>query len=163
MSHPSAVAASTQQSWWPYAIIAFFILVFCGGIALYLIAASGPSKWLEGNPYEDGLRYEKVIAQERLFLDIGYQLSLSEDVMGAPLVNLKDSVGSPVTSASIKAYLMRPAESSLDRKVTLVESPVSPGTYQEPSPRTLSPGLWIIDFQIETPQGIARTRVRHVH
>lgn len=70
------VPKSSHRSPWPYAIISIFVLLFIGGVALYLIASCRPVQLLKGNAYEDGLKYQEVIEEESRFAERGWQLEL---------------------------------------------------------------------------------------
>ncbi len=166
MSGAGEVAVSRQArvefSPWPYGIMIFFVLLFAGGIALYLVAVSGPSKWLEGNPYEDGMRYQQVIEQEQRFLALGWLAQTETSSDGALVVSLSAPDNQPVTGRALSVYLMRPGDSTLDRRLVMTEDSSLNGRYFDPHHIPLASGLWIVDLQILTDQGMARSRARFV-
>lgn len=162
MSKSIQSSLPAQFSPWPYGIIGFFVLLFVGGVALYITATSGPSQWLEGNPYEDGLRYQEVIEQEQRFRSLGLQVQIDLSSEGVIAVTLLDAQGQPIAGRHVLCYAMRPGNSALDLRFSMDEDPKAQGVYRDSLGRSLARGLWVIDLQVTTEQGIARSRSRIV-
>lgn len=157
----STASPRTQFSYWPYGIVVFFLCLFAGGIALYKIAASGPSEWLEGNPYEDGMKYQQVIEQGQRFAALGWAARFEASADGAVSVHLTDSSRAPLSVAAATLYAMRPGDSKMDQRVALIEAKPGQGVYYAPE-LSLSRGLWVLDLQVATPGGVARYRSKFV-
>ena len=155
----NGASGSGRRSPWPYAIISIFILLFIGGIALYLIANASPSELLKGNAYEDGLKYQEVIEEESRFAERGWSLEFQATSGKELALTITSKDGAPVSNQAIDLYAMRPGDSRLDRKVALEAR--GPGAYVAPQ-LLLASGLWILDVRVtEAGSDLAATaRVR---
>lgn len=93
------------------------------GIMLYQARQASTAGSVRGNPYEDGLRYNEVLADARAQKALGWKVALTSEILSrtaeaTPTVRLyltaNDQNGAFLQDAVIDALLYRPIGADLD-------------------------------------------------
>jgi nitrogen fixation protein FixH len=121
-------------------LAASFGIVFAvNGFFVYKALSTAPGEE-SGASYEAGLRYNSILAAERVQNALGWQHKLSLD-NGAVRLSFQDAAGNPVTQLSLAAELERPAGSDRAR---LAFKETSDGIYR--ASLSASTGTWIVSI-----------------
>lgn len=123
------------------AVTAFFTVVIAvDGSFAYLAMRTYPGE-VSVTPYEDGVAYNRHLAQMRAQEELGWRAAAAVTEAGELQVELRDRAGRPLTDLKVTAQLQRPATESGRLYLTL--RPTGPGSYAvRPG---AAPGAWDVD------------------
>lgn len=123
---------------WPYGIIAFFVLLFCGIITVIVIAVTHTESMVSEKYYDQEMAFQNQIDSANRAKDSG--ASISRDFAnGNIVVTLPTSQLAQNVSGTIELY--RPSDPKLDQELRL--APEANGT-QTLDVSKLTTGLWQI-------------------
>ena len=115
--------------WYPWIFAAGFAVVFIvNGIMVYNAKQASTAGSVRGNPYEDGLRYNEVLAEAEAQKALGWHVTMRSEILtrnpdAPPTVRLyltaNDRDGRFLDDAVIDALLYRPIGADLDRPFSL--------------------------------------------
>jgi nitrogen fixation protein FixH len=123
------------------AITAFFGVVVAVDASFAVLAVRTFPGEVSVTPYEDGLYYNRHLAQMRAQAKLGWRAAATVSKGGELRVELRDRAGRPLTDLKVTAQLQRPATESGRLYVTL--KPTGPGSYAVRPPA--APGAWDVD------------------
>lgn len=129
-------------------ITAFFAVVIGVDASFTVIALRTFPGQVSVTPYEDGLLYNRRIAQIEAQERLGWRAAASASP-GEVVMAFRDRAGRPLTGLAITGRLERPATES--GRVTLRFTETAPGAYVAPSGR-LS-GAWDLTAEARGPSG----------
>lgn len=139
---------SKARSPWPYAIAAFFAVVFTVNFTFLYVAVATDDGLTDPDYYEKGLFYQaRMDEQERL----GWRIALdfeSPPVVGAEnavAVAVVDSEGHPIDGAEVTVVLRRPTSDRYDRAFGLE----GPGRSYTGLIEIPLPGYWDVRVRAE--------------
>jgi len=108
-------------------MVGFFALVFAiDGYFVSLAYRTFPGQ-VSDTPYEDGVRYNRKLAQLSAQARLGWRAAASVAPDGAVLVSVRDRAGGPVPGLSADARLERPATEA--GRIRLAFAEQAPGDY----------------------------------
>lgn len=109
-----------------FAVIAFFGVIIAVN-AYFLVAAyrTFPGQVSE-TPYEDGIGFNRTVAQRRAQAELGWSATATNAAEGVE-VALRDRAGKPLTGLKVEGVLRRPATQA--GQIGLKFSEVSAGRY----------------------------------
>lgn len=140
------------RSFWPYAIILFFMFIIGLNVTFLALAAGGYTGILETQPYEKGLTYEDELKKLKTFEHLNIKLSIEP----SPLrVLLKDEKGTPAYGYRVHFSGKRSNSRKEDFEIEMTEQ--APGEYSAPG-RLLTPGLWFLEMEIRKGDEIMRVK-----
>ncbi|NQW02189.1 MAG: FixH family protein [Rhodospirillales bacterium] len=120
-------------------MLAFFGVIFAvNGAFLYFALSSFPGMSTQ-HAYEEGVAYNQTLARAARQQAVGWVSEVAFDDNGDIAVRISNRTGAAVGGLDIAALLMRPAQNTLDQKLTLVE--VQPGHYRSPVSKVIA-GRW---------------------
>jgi len=127
------------RGWHVFAMItAFFAVVIAvDGFFMALAFKTYPGE-VSVTPYEDGLAYNRRIAQLRAQEQLGWREAAFVGSQGQLVADVRDAAGQPVRGLKATAQLQRPATQA--GKITVALKETSPGRY-EARPGA-APGAW---------------------
>jgi hypothetical protein len=133
----------TKRSFWPYGIMAVFILFILGTVALIVLASSSASDLVSADYYEQEIEYQGQIDRLNRTAQLDGKVSVAYD---AATRRIKISL--PVKPAGAKAtgriQLYRPSTTGLDRELKLELDATG---AQSVDASSLLPGLWRVRVQ----------------
>lgn len=139
----------TVRGWHVLAgVMAFFTIVIGVDAIFTVIAVRTFPGQVSVTPYEDGLLYNRRIAQIEAQERLGWRAAASV-APGEVVLAFRDRAGRPLTGLAITGRLERPATQA--GRVTLRFVETAPGTYVAPSGR-LS-GAWDLTAEARGPSG----------
>lgn len=134
-------------------VLVAFVLFFGADIAVNAAFMVSAYRTFPGEtsvtPYEDGIAYNKALAQQRAQAALGWRLTAGLESPGRIRVEAFDRAGAPLRGLHLTARLQRPATEDGARVVTFGE--IAPGAYAAPAPG-LS-GAWDIDVTAHDSAG----------
>lgn len=135
-------------------VLAAFVLFFAADIAVntwFIVTAyrTYPGE-TSATPYQDGIVYNRALAQKRAQAALGWRLSAGADTGGRIRVDVADRTGAPLHGLSVEARLTRPATEAGERTLRLAEA--TPGVYLAPA-GSLN-GAW--DLEVSARDGAGR-------
>ncbi len=118
-----------ERGWWyPWIFVAGFAVVFCvNGFMVYISKQAYTAGSVSASPYEDGLRYNEVLAAAKAQQKLGWNISLRSEIVtektgDAPRLRLfletRDQNNAFLQNSTVEAMMYRPIGASLDRKFT---------------------------------------------
>jgi hypothetical protein len=123
---------------WPYGIIAFFILLFCGLATVVVIAATHRDSLVSGNYYEQEIHFQNhidgVARAQQAGATLAFDAAASRFTIALPVALLGSDL-----SGQIELY--RPSAAGLDQRIRL--QPDARGA-QTLDLAGLTPGLWVV-------------------
>jgi nitrogen fixation protein FixH len=108
-------------------LVGSFIVVLAVNCILVWYALSSWTGLVSDSAYEDGLGFDRVLAESKAEAALGWKAAIAYDASGRLTVRLADSKGRPLAGFRLAAQFMRPTSEGHDRSLTLSE--VSPGSY----------------------------------
>lgn len=140
--NPAPAPRFTIQGWH---VLVAFVLFFGADIAVNTVFMVSAYRTFPGEtsvtPYEDGVAYNKALAQQRAQTALGWRLTAGLGEPGQIKVEAFDRAGVPLRGLHLAARLQRPATEDGARVVTFDET--APGVYAARTP-PLS-GAWDLD------------------
>ncbi len=143
------MAKVRERGWWyPWIFVAGFAVVFAvNGTMVYLAKQASTAGSVSDSPYEDGLRYNEVLAAAKMQKALGWNVSLRSEVLTAkagdpPRIRLQllanDKDNAFLENAQIEAMLYRPIGASLDQPLSFLPQ----GDFYEADVVLPAPGQW---------------------
>jgi nitrogen fixation protein FixH len=131
------------------AFVAFFGLVIAVNAGFMVMAYRTHPGEVSVTPYEDGVAYNKALAQKRTQDAYGWSLTAGVGASGRLEVDVADAAGRPVRGLAVSALLQRPATE--EGRLTLRLGETRPGRYValQPQPR----GAWDVDVDARDRSG----------
>lgn len=128
MSTDTAASGFRIKGWHVLAAVLAFFSVVIAVDATFLVAAyrSHPGQ-VSVTPYEDGLAYNRAVAQRRAQAALGWTATAAVE-RDAVVVEITDNRGAPVRDLKLTGLLRRPATEAGEIDVAFKE--VSPGLYR---------------------------------
>jgi len=125
-------------------IVGFFAVVITVDVSFAVMAYRTHPGEVSVTPYEDGLIYDRKIAQLKAQQALGWQAA-AEAAPAAVVVLMVDAAGRPIAGLSITGKLERPATEA--GRIVLKFRETAPGRYQAAA-RGLT-GAWDLSAQAE--------------
>ncbi|WP_312164508.1 FixH family protein [Phenylobacterium sp.] len=123
-------------------VIAFFgVVIAVDSLFLVLAYRSHPGQ-VSVTPYEDGLAYNRAVAQRRAQAALGWSATAAPAESGV-VVAIADAGGGPVAGLKLTGLLRRPATEAGEFALTFVET--APGRYH--APVRPAAGAWDVHVQ----------------
>ena len=111
-------------------VVAFFgVVIAVDSLFLVLAYRSHPGQ-VSVTPYEDGLAYNRAVAQRRAQAAMGWTATAAPDA-GGVLVEIADAKGQPVSGLELTGLLRRPATEAGEHPLKFAEA--APGRYRAPA------------------------------
>jgi len=130
-------------------VVGFFAAVIAiDGYFVALAYRSYPGE-VSATPYQDGVRYNRKLAQFAAQERLGWRVAASVTPVGAVLVQVRDRAGAPVSGLAADARLERPATQA--GRIRLVFTEQAPGDYLA-RPGRLS-GAWDLSVALRGSPG----------
>lgn len=129
-------------------VSAFFAVVFAVDGAFTVMALRTFPGQVSVTPYEDGLLYNRRIAQLEAQERLGWRASAGAEP-GQVVLQFRDRGGEPLTGLAITGRLERPATET--GRVSLRFSEAGPGRYVAPAGRIA--GAWDLTAEARGPSG----------
>lgn len=108
------------------AVIAFFAVVIAVDVAFLMAAYRSHPGQVSVTPYEDGLAYNKHMAQQRAQAALGWRATVAI-APDAIVVAVSDARGAPVGGLKVSGLLSRPATEA--SRLPLAFTETAPGRY----------------------------------
>lgn len=132
------------------AVVAFFGVIIAVDVTFLMAAYRSYPGQVSVTPYEDGLAYNKHVAQQRAQAALGWRARVTTET-NAVIVAVVDAEGAPVSGLKMTGLLSRPATEV--GRLSLVFAETSPGRYVAPAARQA--GAWDLSVSAQG-QGDAR-------
>lgn len=129
-------------------VSAFFAVVIAVDASFMIMAIRTFPGQVSVTPYEDGLLYNRHIAQIEAQERLGWRAAAGAEP-GQVALAFRDRVGRPLTGLSIHGRLQRPATELGRISLTFVED--GPGRYVAPAGRIA--GTWDLTTEARGPTG----------
>lgn len=108
-------------------VTAFFGIVVAVDVSFAVMAYRTFPGEVSVTPYEDGIAYNKTLAQLAAQQKLGWQAAAAAE-NGAVVMIVKDREGQPVTGLSVSAKLERPATET--GRINAAFREIAPGRYE---------------------------------
>jgi nitrogen fixation protein FixH len=126
----------------------FLVVAAVNGLMIWY-ALSSWTGLVSDSAYEDGLGFDRVLAQSRAEAALGWRGTIAYGAPSGQLrVTLADRTGRPLSGLQVSAQWLRPTQEGFDRLVPLAE--LGEGCY-EATIRPPLPGQW--DVRITAKDG----------
>jgi nitrogen fixation protein FixH len=129
-------------------IVGFGIIFAVNGYFAYSAISTLPGEE-RGATYEAGLRYNKLLAEERAQEALHWSHKAQVLPDARLTLSMADAGGAPVAGLAIEGWLERPSSDKADRKLTFKE--VDAGRY-EAADQAPEAGAWVLSFKAEKAQ-----------
>ena len=143
-------------------VLAAFVLFFGVDIAVNAAFMVSAYRTFPGEtsltPYEDGVAYNKALAQQRAQAALGWRLTAGLEPTGRIRVEAFDRAGAPLPGLHLTARLQRPATEEGARVMTFEET--ARGVYGARTARLT--GAWDIDVTAHDNRGRTMLAQRRV-
>lgn len=150
MSAQQASAGFRLNGWHVLAgFVGFFALVIGVDVGFATMAYRTYPGQVSVSPYEDGVKYNRQLAQLAAQDRLGWSVAAGVQPDGAILVQVRDRAGAPVRGLASTAKLERPATEA--GRVTPRFSEVAPGDYLA-RPSRMS-GTWDLSITLKDAAG----------
>lgn len=149
MSPTAAKPPFVIKGWHVLAGVVGFFAAIIGVDAVFVLQAlkTYPGE-VSVTPYEDGLAYNRRIAQLEAQQQLGWTAGVAAEP-GAVLVRLRDREGAPLTGLRLAGKLQRPATETGARALAFAER--APGDYAAPAAGAA--GAWDLTVAAQDGQG----------
>lgn len=125
-----------------FSVVAFFgVVIAVDSLFLVLAYRSHPGQ-VSVTPYEDGLTYNRAVAQRRAQAALGWSATAAPAESGV-VVSIADRDGQPVPGLKLTGLLRRPATEAGEFSLMFIET--SPGRYH--APVRPAAGAWDVHVQ----------------
>jgi len=129
--------------------VVFFGAVFAANAVMVTIAYRTHPGEVSVTPYEDGIAYNRTLAQKRAQATLGWTMTAGLDPSGRLEVDVRDINGAPVRGLAVEALLQRPATEA--GRFTVRLDPDRPGRYVTPGAQPS--GAWDVDIDARDRDG----------
>ena len=131
-----------------FAILVSAFVVVCAVNSLMIwFALSSWSGLVSDSAYQEGLGFDRVLAESRAEAALGWSATIAYDPEGRIAVQLADASDKPLAGMTLSLVLLRPTREGFDRASTLAE--VAPGRY-ESAVRPPLPGQWDVRVTVKS-------------
>ena len=131
---------------------AFIAVAAVNGLMIWY-AESSWTGLVSDSAYEQGLGFDRMLAESRAEAALGWQGAIAYDAgAGRLTVTLANQAGAPLTGLELSAQWLRPTREGFDRTIALTE--LAPGRYGA-AIRPPLPGQWDVRVTV-MEQGRAR-------
>jgi nitrogen fixation protein FixH len=154
MMHPRAFGERrfTGRQFLAILLGAFLVVSAVNGLMIWY-AESSWTGLVSDSAYEEGLGFDRVLAESRAEAALGWRGTIAYDaVQGRLTVTLADRAGRPLSGLGLSAEWLRPTREGFDTTVALRE--LAPGRYGADI-RPPLPGQWDVRVTV-TDRGRAR-------
>jgi len=125
-----------------FSVVGFFgVVIAVDALFLVLAYRSHPGQ-VSVTPYEDGLAYNRAVAQRRAQAQLGWSATAAQGA-GGVVIEVADAKGSPVPGLKLTGQLRRPATEAGEIVLTFAEA--APGRYIAPAKP--DSGAWDVHVQ----------------
>jgi len=125
---------------------AFGVVAAVNGLMIWY-ALSSWTGLVSDSAYQDGLGFDRVLAESRAEAALGWKATIEYDPRGRISVQLTDAKGQPLGAMQLSLLLLRPTREGFDRGLPLVE--VALGRY-EAAVRPPLPGQWDVRVTVKS-------------
>lgn len=129
-------------------VTAFFAVIVAVDVTFMVLAIRTFPGQVSVTPYEDGLLYNRKIAQLDAQTRLGWQAA-AEAQPRAVMLEFRDRAGQPVRGLKIEGRLERPATEA--GRISLKFAETAPGRYLAPAGP--APGGWDLSAEAHGPGG----------
>lgn len=143
---------SKKKSPWPYAIVAFFVVVISVNLNIARLASNSSDDLVESQPYEAGIAYEDSLQAQRRAKDLGVKARFETTA----LENGKKSIrlyllatNAAVQAKHVQARFLKPENSTVDTTLIFEQDPEIPGSYRAAEAAVPS-GMWLVELDFQT-------------
>ena len=151
MKSVQAPARPVIRGWHVFvAVSAFFGVIIAVDGAFTVAALRTFPGQVSVTPYEDGLLYNRHIAQIEAQERLGWQAAAAAEP-GQVVLELQDRDGRPLSGLVVTGRLERPATEA--GRIALAFAEASPGRYAAPAGRIA--GAWDLTVEAKAPSGEA--------
>jgi nitrogen fixation protein FixH len=130
------------------AVVGFFAIVFAVDAAFVVSAYRTFPGQVSSTPYEDGVAYNRKLAQMAAQARLGWAPVASVTQGGAVQVEVRDAAGAPVHGLTLAGRLERPATEA--GRIALVFREAEPGVYLATPGRLM--GAWDLTVELTDAQ-----------
>jgi nitrogen fixation protein FixH len=146
-----------QDRWIPWAFVGFFVVLIAVNAVMVSFALNSWPGVESANAYEDGLAYNKTLADARRQDALGWRYGFAFKQAGAEAahieITLHDHDGLALTQAAVSARLVRPTSEGHDFDVEIPGD----GTGRFAADVALPlPGVWEVRVAVAHPTGTYR-------
>lgn len=151
MSDAASPSAGFRLNGWHVlaGVVGFFAVVVAVDSYFVAMALKTFPGQVSDTPYEDGLAYNRKLAQLAAQAQLGWRAAAEVGADGSVIVEMRDASGAPVTGLSAMGRLERPATEAGRLTPAFVEG--APGDYVA-RPGRLS-GAWDLTLELEGSGG----------
>jgi nitrogen fixation protein FixH len=110
-------------------------------------ALSSWSGLVSDSAYQEGLGFDRVLAESRAEAALGWKATIAYDPRGHIAVQLADAKDQPLAGMALSLVLLRPTHEGFDRASPLRE--VAPGRY-DATIRPPLPGQWDVRVTVKS-------------
>ena len=139
-------------------IVAFFAVIVGVDVSFAVVAMRTFPGQVAKNPYEDGIAFNRKVAEHAAQSRLGWRAAAGVGDDGAVAVRVVDRSGAPVVGLTAQGKLERPATEAESRSPAFVET--APGTYVA-RPGDLG-GSWDLTFLARDAAGHRFEAVRRL-
>ena len=128
-------------------VVGFFFTVSAVNAAMVWLALKSFPGMVSGDPYREGLEYNRTIAGREAQRALGWRVEIAVSGLGLTRTieaSFKDRDNAPLTSLAVTASLVRPVARGADHDVALRE--IAPGTYRAEAEFPVA-GHWRLDLE----------------
>jgi nitrogen fixation protein FixH len=125
---------------------AFVVVAAVNGLMIWY-ALSSWTGLVSDSAYQEGLGFDRVLAESRAEAALGWKATIAYDPQGRIAVQLADAKGQPLGGMTLSLVLLRPTREGFDRASPLME--VVPGRY-EAAVRPPLPGQWDVRVTVKS-------------
>lgn len=127
----------------------FFAVVVAVDVAFVVMAVKTFPGEVSATPYEDGLAYDRALAELRAQEQLGWRTTAAAEP-GAVVVELHDRDGRPLVGLALSGELQRPATEA--GRIVLAFHETQPGRYLA-HPGAVR-GAWDLTAHLRSPSGV---------
>ncbi len=125
---------------------AFVVVAAVNGLMIWY-ALSSWTGLVSDSAYQEGLGFDRVLAESRAEAALGWKAVIEYDPQGRVSVRLSDGGGQPLGGMQLSILLLRPTREGLDRALPLTEG--ARGRY-EAVVRPPLPGQWDVRVTVKS-------------
>jgi nitrogen fixation protein FixH len=132
------------------ALIGFFSVVAAVNAVFIVLALRSHPGVSDDNAYQDGLAYNRLLAEAEAQRALGWSVTLAQAPAYALTLKLADRDGAPLAVKAVTARLRRPGLEAADRALVFAE--IGPGLWRA-EPGDLLRGNWDLAVEIARRDG----------
>ncbi|MGH7696814.1 MAG: FixH family protein [Gemmatimonadaceae bacterium] len=151
---------------WPFAMAGILLAGIASNAAFVVLASSDPAAAVEPDYYRKAVAWDQEMAQDQRNIALGWSAHAAlypgaKGTVGRLELTLADSLGRPLSGATVRALVMHNARAAAVQTVTLRDAGAGHYTAFVSADR---PGLWEIRLSVErnSQRFTARERIQVV-